>query len=339
MIDQAAVCAYRLSVTHLDRRLGSGDYEAAAGGGLQDSFPRSGLLSLHARMEGVGRDSWEVPRLVQVWFRGADYLVPRVDVGVFTLGSAPRDRERRASLEQLADAVVDALDGRSLSYRELLSACPALPDANSLSTLAVTGKVHIRWDASKITIHAATPDPIDEEQARVELLRRFLHWLGPATAAQFARWAGVSRSDAETTWKMLESDLSAVSTDTQRGWILASDRKRLSAPTDVGSDHIRLLPAGDPYLYPHAGLDPQRTPAEFVTRQSLAGVSRPLLNSLLGRLLLRGKIVGSWGRAGGHVTIGLWRALTGDERELVSAELARFSGPLGREISVYWLEV
>lgn len=132
MTDQAAVAGYRLSVTRLGRRLGSGEYEAAAWGGLQDSFPRSGLLSLHARMEGVETDSWEHPSL---------------------------------------------------------SKC---------------------GDASKITVRAATPDTMDPDLARVELLRRFLHWLGPATSAEFAKWAGVSRSDAETTWKMLESSVSAL---------------------------------------------------------------------------------------------------------------------------------
>ena len=338
MTDQAAVAGYRLSVTRLDRRLGSGEYEAAAWGGLQDSFPRSGLLSLHARMEGVETDSWEHPRLVQVWFRGADYLVPRIDVGVFTLGAAPRDRGRRAALEQLADAVGDALDGRALSYRELLAACPAVSDANNLSALAVTGKIHIRWDASKITVRAATPDTMDPDLARVELLRRFLHWLGPATSAEFAKWAGVRRSDAETTWKMLESSLSAVSTDTQPRWILARDLDQLTAPTDVKSDQVRFLPAGDPYLYPHAGLVLPRVPPGLIARHSPAGGSPRLLNSLVGRLLVAGRIVGSWGRAGGHVTIGSWRALDEDERAVVTTELASFGKPLGREVSAFWLD-
>jgi hypothetical protein len=157
VVDHVAVSAYRLSVTHLDRRLGGREHEAAAFGGLQDSIPRSGVLSLHARMHAVEPDSWEHRRLAQVWFRLADYIVPRSHLGVFTLGAAPRDRKRRAVLEQLADAVVDALDGRSLAYGELLAACPAVPDSNSLCPLAVTGKLHIRWDASKITVPCRDP--------------------------------------------------------------------------------------------------------------------------------------------------------------------------------------
>ncbi len=51
-----------------------------------------------------------------------------------------------------------------------------------------------------------------------------------------------------------------------------------------------------------------------------------------------GEIVGSWGRAGGHVTIGLWRALSQDRRELVSTELEKLGRPLGCEVSVHWLD-
>lgn len=78
---------------HLDDRLGLGedDHVVAAFGGLHDSAPRSGLLALHARMEGVGPGSWQDQRLLQVWFRWADYLVPRRDVGLFALGCSLRN--------------------------------------------------------------------------------------------------------------------------------------------------------------------------------------------------------------------------------------------------------
>lgn len=92
-LDHAAVSAYRTAVMHLDDRLGLGedDHVVAAFGGLHDSAPRSGLLALHARMEGVGPGSWQDQRLLQVWFRWADYLVPRRDVGLFALGCSLRN--------------------------------------------------------------------------------------------------------------------------------------------------------------------------------------------------------------------------------------------------------
>ena len=69
---------------HLVERPPPGSHKIAAVGGLQDSAPRAALFALHARMEHVGAGSWEDPSLVQIWFRMADYVVPRRDVGVFT---------------------------------------------------------------------------------------------------------------------------------------------------------------------------------------------------------------------------------------------------------------
>jgi hypothetical protein len=85
------VLRYRARVGHLDEKLPSGAFATAAWGGLQDTAPRSGVLSLHARVQDTMPDSWEDPSIAQIWFRGSDYLIPRDDIGVFTLGSQPRD--------------------------------------------------------------------------------------------------------------------------------------------------------------------------------------------------------------------------------------------------------
>ena len=69
---------YRARVSHLDRKLARRSIAKAAWGGLQDSVPRGGVMSLHARVEGYEPEAWEDPSLVQIWFRGgADYIVPR----------------------------------------------------------------------------------------------------------------------------------------------------------------------------------------------------------------------------------------------------------------------
>lgn len=338
ILDQTALSAYRLAVTHLDRRLPGDEYPAAAFGGLQDTVPRAGLFSLHARLEGVGPDSWEHPLLVQVWFRWADYLVPRRDVGVFTLGASPRDPDRRAALERAADAVVAALDGRALLYRELEAAGPGLADLRQLRDLAVTGKVHIRWDASKVWVIPASPAAIDEEDARRQLLRRFLHWLGPATPAQFARWARVNRSDAAATWQAERSDLVPVGRDAEGGWVLAEDEPGLRSPAAPAEGSVRFLPLGDPYLYPHGGLRLPAVPEEVNDRLRRAGATARLINSLAGRLLVGGAIAGSWGRSANAVTLAPWRRFSDQDRESIRAELKGMGGPLGRPVRVNWIE-
>ncbi|MEZ0240041.1 MAG: hypothetical protein ACAH65_04515, partial [Chloroflexota bacterium] len=109
------VLRYRARVSHLDEKLPAGSFAKAAWGGLQDSVPRAGVISLHARVRDTKPDSWDDPSVVQIWFRGGtDYIVPRADAGIFTLGSYPRDPERAAEAERLADDIHRVAGGRTL---------------------------------------------------------------------------------------------------------------------------------------------------------------------------------------------------------------------------------
>jgi hypothetical protein len=173
-IEPDAILRFRARAQHLVERVAAHELAVAAWGGLQDSAPRSGLLSLHARADGVDPSSWEDPALVQVWGpRMAVYVVPRADVAVFTLGRSPRDAQAMAALEAVARDPTG--------------------DVRLLRPAAVTGRLHLRWDARTTVVLAADPGDADAEEARRELARRFLRWHGPATAAHFAAWAACAR--------------------------------------------------------------------------------------------------------------------------------------------------
>jgi len=197
---------------HLDERLPAGSLEAAAAAGLQDSAPRAGLLSLHARLHGVGPHTWEDERLVQVWGpRQAVWLVPRSGVAAFTLGRLPRDPDQVAHLEHVAD---EALRSRGRDRRQLRAA-------------AATGRYLVRWDAHTTRVVEVEPPAVDPEDARRDLARRFLAWFGEAMRPAFARWAGVGDEDAEETLRHLPPS---------------------EAPPATGPPHgVRLLPLFDPY--------------------------------------------------------------------------------------------
>src|SRR4051812_7809498 len=93
---------HRLRANNLAERLPAGELAAAAFAGLQDSAPRAALTALHARVQDVGANDWADPALVQTWApRGAIFVVPEADLGVFTLGILPRDTELRSALEEL----------------------------------------------------------------------------------------------------------------------------------------------------------------------------------------------------------------------------------------------
>lgn len=335
VLDPRDVSRFRLRRQSLHCRLPSDDLEIAAYGGLQDSAPRSALLALHARMEETHPGSWEDQRLVQIWFRWSDYVVPRPDVGMFTLGTLPRDAEQRAVLDQLAERVLSVLDGRSRPTRDVAAALPHLESAGLLRCSAATGKVHIRWDAQTITMHPAAPADIDEELARLELARRYLRWLGPGDLFSFAKWAGVSLADSEATWAALEPELCPVALDGQAGWILASDEAmiRNAGPDPRG---VRLLPLGDPYLWPLGGLG-TRLPTDVASRLEAMNVPSRVVNGLAGRVLVDGEIVGAWGRAGGNFTAVPWTSWSDDLRGAVHAEAMSMAAPIGRPIGVRWL--
>ena len=320
-VDAARARWRRQHVTHAARRLPPASYGAAAWGGLQDSVPRAGLLGLHARIEAAAPDAWEDTRLVQIWLRWADYIVPRDDVAVFTVGALPRDPAYVAALERLADDVLDLLVAGRRGSRPVRDGLPDLPPS-FVRAAAVTGRVHIRWDTRTTEIVGADRPDVDAEDARRQLCRRFLHWHGPAGPQHFARWAGVTSADAATTWQAVTPEMAAVDDEARGRWILASDLDAVLAAERPSG--VRLLPDGDPCLV----VDPPAPPA---------AVPRKLLYTLTGRLVVDGDVVGGWGRRGAEVALAPWSPLSRRRRSAIETEAAGLATPIGRPITIRWL--
>lgn len=334
-VEPADVLRYRARATHLDRKLpagNAGSLATAAWGGLQDSIPRSGVISLHARVDGVRPDAWEAPSLVQIWFRGADFLVPRADVGIFTLGSYPRDPERGRQLEAIADEVHHLTGGRMTPVRELPSDLGGRPFA--IRTSAMTGRAHIRWDASNIWVIPVERPSIDVEDARRELARRFLHWHGPATARRFAQWAGVEPRDAAETWRSIEGELGAVTVDgvTEARFVLAADLDALRGARPI--EGVRLLPMDDPFTkHDHELL----LADEALHARALPGSGRSP-GYIPGAVLVDGEIVGGWQRQQRKVTLHPFRGrrLGAATHAAIEAEAVAFPIAGSSPPSVAW---
>jgi hypothetical protein len=63
-------------------------------------MPRAALLSLHARVEGVGPSTWEDPSLAQLWGpRYSAYVVAERDFALFSLGRFPESANARLRAE------------------------------------------------------------------------------------------------------------------------------------------------------------------------------------------------------------------------------------------------
>jgi hypothetical protein len=63
-------------------------------------------------------------------------------------------------------------------------------------------------------------------------------------------------------------------------------------------------------------------------------VTQRLVNSLGGRILVDGDLVGAWGRVQEKVTLFPWANVPKDR---ITAEAESFAGPLGRPVKIRWL--
>jgi hypothetical protein len=302
----------RIASSSLDRRLAPLDLAAAAYAGLQDSAPRAALISLHARVRDVGPSSWEDPSLVQIWFRGgADYVVPRADVAVFTIGASSRDPERNSALHRVADDVHRVLDGEMRIARDVYAALPQYERGFAIRAATTTGRIHLRWDASKIWIIPADEPDVDAEDAHVELARRFVRWFAPVTMKRFAWWTGLEPRDVRRQWDALSPELTAVEA-------FGEERFVLTEALDVRAEArgVRFVPHGDPLIKIDPEIVDEARRDEIFPR---AGVKTEFW-PVAGGLLVDGRFAGSWARQQRRVTVNAWRKLTASEREAVERE-------------------
>jgi Winged helix DNA-binding domain len=329
-VSREQVVRFRARVSHLHEKLPAGSFAQAAWGGLQDSVPRAGVISLHARVEETKPNSWEDPSLVQIWFRGgADYIVPRDDVGIFTLGSFPRDPAEGRRLERLADDIHRAIEGEMRSVREVYSALPA-EQQRQVRFTGMTGRIHIRWDASNIWLIPVERPDIDVEDARLELTRRFLHWFGPTTVQRLARWTGVQRDDAAATWKGLEKGLIAVQVDGEERFMLAADMDALVGAEPVIG--VRLTPFDDPFTK----LDQELLVVDERLRARVFPPTGQSLGYIPGAIVVDGEIVGAWQRQQRRVTIHPWARPIADVRAAIEQEALAFPIAGASNATVSW---
>lgn len=92
--------------------------------------------------------------------------------------------------------------------------------------------------------------PVDETEARVELLRRYLRAYGPATLKDFAYWCGISMAEAGAIRPLLEAEL----VDQNGLLLLRADLKTFEAGAGRVSS-VHLLPHFDVYLLAHSRKD------------------------------------------------------------------------------------
>ena len=95
---------------------------------------------------------------------------------------------------------------------------------------------------------------VPAEQAERILLRRYLQAFGPATAADFAMWAGITLAEARTIWAQERARLASVNVQGWEAAVLRQDLEEL-AQAKVERPVVRLLPYFDTFLLGHKERD------------------------------------------------------------------------------------
>ena len=84
-------------------------------------------------------------------------------------------------------------------------------------------------------------------QAGPEAVKRFLGFYGPATAGDFADWAGLAKPHAKLLWQDAEAELTEVAVEGRTGLQGAHCGLRCARVAAVRGG-MHLIPPGDPFL-------------------------------------------------------------------------------------------
>lgn len=331
-LSRSNILGFRRRVGSLDQRLPAGakSLRVAAWAGLQDSMPRAALLSIHARVKGTRPTTWEHASLIQLWGpRFSAYIVAAIDLPVFSLGRLPNGVRPLTRAHETASKLHAFLDGRRMPFG-LAGHEMGLPP-NSLRYAAPTGRVLLRWEgAQQPVVWTRSAPAMDPRHARLELARRYLHMLGPTTAASFAGWAGIPSAEGRAAFEALGGELTPVRTPLGDAWMLSADESGFRAESGPAAP-ARLLPSGDVYFLLW-GADRDLLVPD-ATRRATLWTTRVWP----GALLVNGEIAGVWRRAASEVSIEPWRRLSSAERQATEAEAASLPLPgVTTSVTVRW---
>ena len=146
------------------------------------------------------------------------------------------------------------------------------------------GPLEVTEMPEKATWGLADPPDMPLEEARAELVRRFLRVYGPATHSQLASLAQTAASHAKRLFAAIADELEPAAVEGRKGFVLAEDAARLESPP--AAQGVRLLGGHDPYV-----AQPDRealVPDAAVRKRLFPSVGRP------GAVLADGVLAGLW---------------------------------------------
>ncbi len=250
-------------------------------GGVHAQVQASAELQLAARVDRVTQTDirealWERRSLVKAWtVRGTLHLHPADELALWhaarrAVGRASEDREAwrdpagvlhpalgHDEVTAIRAAVWDALDSRCLLREEIAEEVakrvgPA-PRRRLLSGFAFFLDELCQGPPQGAKVTFVRPDQwidgwqeVDQEDALLEICRRYLRSYGPARPVDFQEWFGgraFKSADARALFDLLGGELEEIDVESHRAYVLAGDT---AFPSPQPS--LRLLPEYDVYV-------------------------------------------------------------------------------------------
>ncbi len=309
-------------------------------------------LQLWSRVRDHGREDlaralWEDRTLVKTWLmRGTLHAVPAGDLPLYVGALDNRGEYANAwlrafdatpkGMEGLIAAIGDALDGKCLTRAELIAAV-APKVGKSFAKRLSSGWGEFLKPASRRGVLCFGPSrgqnvtfvrpdqwlggwrTFERNEARTELLRRFLSSYAPVSADDYGRWLGALRRIREP-WEELADELVEVE---PKRFALADDVAALTARPKG----VNLLGGFDPYvLFPHNDRPVLEEHRDRVYRTA-GWISQVIV--------VRGRVVGVWThkKRGARVEIALepFAPLNATTARAVDRELDSLAAFLGAE--------
>jgi Winged helix DNA-binding domain len=369
----AQALAWRMRRHHLIERAPPADMldVVVRIGGLHAQVMSSAELTLHARIEGLEREAvadalWKERSLVKLWaMRGTLHLLPaaELDTWLGALGTYDHYLKpawlrgfaiTRDQLEQLVEAIGDALDGELRTREELgaevarIAGSPELAEKVQgswgpyLKPASFRGRLcfgpsdgrRVRFTRPAAWLGRRL-DAGDPAEALREVTRRHLGAFGPATREDLARWWGVQPANGGRMLEALGEEVAAVDVEGSPGWMLRPHAERAAAgePTERVA---RLLPGFDMWAIGAARdasalLDPAEKKRVYRNQGWISPV-----------LLVNGRMEGVWKheRGGRRLTVSVepFGGLPKWARAGVAAEAERLATFLGGALALDWRE-
>lgn len=183
-------------------------------------------------------------------------------------------------------AVHPKVSPRMREYMRLVSCVVRLPLAEGWVCYGPGEANEVRFIRTDQWLEKGKLEIMEEAPAQQALLKKFLRAYGPATAADFAHWAGIPMKRAKDVCASLLSDLHEVKVDDESRWLVQGDERELKRPATEGG-RIDLLPLFDPYLLAHAKKDHLIEPKHYKRVYRNQGWISAVI-------LLDGKVIGTW---------------------------------------------